>query len=140
MIVVDSSVWIDHYNGVRRPETELLHHLVRSSKLPIIVGDVILFEVLVGLRTERSVDVVRAELESFLVVTMLGVDRVEPTLAACRKLRGLGHTMSTVDAFIGCYCLGHGLSLLTRDRAFLAMRNHLGLRLVDPSTFQPNKA
>ena len=38
----------------------------------------------------------------------------------------------TPDVFIGTYCITNGLALLTRDRDFLAMHDHLGLRLLSP--------
>ena len=44
MILVDSSVWIDYFNGTRSIETDLLDELLRTDA--VCVGDVILSEVL----------------------------------------------------------------------------------------------
>ena len=44
MIIVDSSVWIDHFNGMETPETNKLDELLGLE--PIAIGDLILTEVL----------------------------------------------------------------------------------------------
>ena len=44
MIVVDTSVWIDHLNDKATPEVDVLRELV--GRQPILVGDLILCEVL----------------------------------------------------------------------------------------------
>ncbi len=52
MILVDSSVWIDYFNGAASAETDLLDRLMDSGRL--LVGDLILGEVLHGFRSERD--------------------------------------------------------------------------------------
>ena len=42
-----------------------------------------------------------------------------------------GVTIKAADVFIGTYCIENRTPLLTSDQAFVAMRDHLGLRLVD---------
>ena len=46
MIVVDSSVWIDYFNGTINNETDWLDESLGIE--PIIMGDIILAEVLQG--------------------------------------------------------------------------------------------
>jgi len=52
MIVVDSSVWIDYFNGTETRETEILNALLDTE--PIVIGDLILAEVMQGFRYERE--------------------------------------------------------------------------------------
>lgn len=52
MIVVDSSVWIDHFNGTATRETEILDTLLGVE--PIVIGGIILAEVLQGFRNEMT--------------------------------------------------------------------------------------
>ena len=52
MIVVDSSVWVDYFNGVIAPHTELLDRLLSQERL--LIGDVILMEVLQGFRSDSD--------------------------------------------------------------------------------------
>ena len=44
MIMVDSSVWIDYFNGQRTWQTNRLDGLL--SDVPVIIGDLILAEIL----------------------------------------------------------------------------------------------
>jgi hypothetical protein len=53
VIVVDSSVWIDFFNGVSTPEVERLDRLLGVT--PLVVGDLILVDVVQGFRHERDV-------------------------------------------------------------------------------------
>jgi len=38
MLLVDSSVWIDYFNGVATPQTDYLHAIL--SQREIVVGDI----------------------------------------------------------------------------------------------------
>ena len=50
MILVDTSVWIDYFNGRVTGETDQLFDLLGHE--PIMIGDLILTEVLQGFRVE----------------------------------------------------------------------------------------
>ena len=52
LIVVDSSVWIDFFNGVSTAEVERLDGLLELT--PIAIGDLILVEVVQGFRQDRD--------------------------------------------------------------------------------------
>jgi hypothetical protein len=130
MIVVDSSVWIDHLNGRRTPHTAQLEQILDDEDLPIIVGDVIMYEVLCGLQRARAASEVKAMLERRLMVSMLGFELVYRAVGNYQTLRGWGITIKAADIFIGTYCIANGAELLTSDRDFGPMRDHLGLRLV----------
>jgi len=52
LILVDSSVWIDYFNGTLTAHTEKLHLLLDREFLAI--GDLILVEVLQGFTDERD--------------------------------------------------------------------------------------
>jgi predicted nucleic acid-binding protein len=56
MILVDSSVWIDFYNGTITRETDFLDRALGET--PIAIGDLILTEVLQGFRSRA--DMLRA--------------------------------------------------------------------------------
>ena len=53
MIVVDSSVWINYFNGRATPETDALERLADTR---LVIGDLIMAEVLQGFRTEAEFD------------------------------------------------------------------------------------
>ncbi len=52
MIIVDSSVWIDYFNGRETPETNKLDTLLGVE--PLAIGDLILTEVLQGFRSDAD--------------------------------------------------------------------------------------
>ena len=130
MIVVDSSVWIDHLNDRTTPEVERLRGLV--GRAAILVGDLVLLEVLQGLRDEGEAALVERSLRRFDVAPMLDPDLASRAAANYRLLRGMGVTVrKTADLVIGTYCIERGHTLLHSDRDFLPMQTHLGLRTVD---------
>jgi predicted nucleic acid-binding protein len=52
MVVVDTSVWIDHFNGRKTAETEWLDAAL--GQIPIALGDLVLAELLQGFATDRE--------------------------------------------------------------------------------------
>ncbi len=126
MIVVDSSVWIGYFNGVRSRETDLLDALLDTEVL--IVGDLVLTEVLQGFRDDedhRRAEQALAELD---FRPMVGREIALKSARNYRWLRGRGVTVrKTIDVIIGTFCIENELSLLHDDRDFDSMRDHLGL-------------
>jgi hypothetical protein len=131
VIVVDSSVWIDHLHDRETWQVLTLRRLIRRDMAgPILVGDIIMYEVLAGLRSARATREVRDLLETLLLVSMLDVDLVPRAIAHFQTLRRRGITPGTVDMIIATYCIETGAELLSADRHFAPMRDHLGLRLI----------
>jgi predicted nucleic acid-binding protein len=130
VIVVDSSVWIDHFSGRHSAQVDTLDRLLATRRLPILVGDIVMYEVLCGFRSAREVDQIARWFEPLLLVSMLDFDLVPRAVAHYQTLRRRGITPGTVDVIIGTYCIETGAELLTADRDFEPMRDHLGLRLV----------
>jgi predicted nucleic acid-binding protein len=126
VIVVDSSVWIDHFAGRLTTQVAHLRAVLADPEQLVVVGD--MYEVLCGLRTGRAALEVRELLSSHQLVAMLGFDLVYRAVASYRSLRARGVTIKAADVFIGTYCLETGMPLLTSDKDFAAMHDHLGLR------------
>jgi predicted nucleic acid-binding protein len=129
VIVVDSSVWIDHLRGTATAEVTKLHDLIGNE--PLIVGDVILCEVLLGVPSERDARAVERALRSYDLVPMLGVEQAVRAAALYRALRGKGITIrKTIDLIIGAWCIAHGAKLLHSDKDFTLLEHHAGLAVV----------
>ncbi len=127
MIVVDTSVWIDYFNGVRSRETDLLHGLLGTE--PIVVGDLIIAELLQGFRNEREVREVRAALDTLIFQPMVGREAALSSALNYRTLRAKGVTVrKTVGMLIATFCIERGHRLLHADRDFDAIARHLDLQ------------
>lgn len=126
MIVVDSSVWIDFLNGRDAPHVRRLHACLGVEE--IVVGDLMLCEVLQGLKDERAARSVEALLRRFDIVPM-GGDKIAVSAARnFRTLRRKGITVrTTIDLLIGTWCIENRAALLHNDNDFRPMARHLGL-------------
>ena len=67
--------------------------------------------------------------DAYVLVSMLDFDLVPRAVANYHALRRRGITPGTVDMILGTWCIETGAELLTADRDFEPMRDHLGLRL-----------
>jgi len=129
LILVDSSVWIDYFNGVNTPQTDKLDELLDSE--PIAIGDLMLTEVLQGFRKDSDFERARDVLTSLEVVDIAGWETAIQAAKHFRTLRKLGVTVrKTIDSLIATRCIESGFRLLHRDRDFEAFEKYLGLRSV----------
>lgn len=126
MILVDSSIWIDYFNGRSTLETDHLDTLLGTDVAA--TGDLILVEVLQGFRDESDLAIARRLLSKCPSFDLLGSGRVEPAASRYRSLRRDGVTVrKTIDVVIGSFCIDEGIPLLFSDRDFLPMVERLGL-------------
>lgn len=129
MILVDSSVWIDYFNGTIAPQTEILDRLLSNELLA--TGDLILTEVLQGFADERDFNEARKMLTSLIVVELGGQEIAIQAAKNFRVLRNIGVTVhKTIDTVIATRCIESGYDLLHNDRDFDPFAKHLGLRVV----------
>jgi hypothetical protein len=70
MLLVDSTVWIDYFNGRATPQTDYLDRALQDQL--ILVGDLILAEVLQGFRSEADFEQARQALGRFEQVRTVG--------------------------------------------------------------------
>ena len=127
MILVDSSVWIDFFNGVPTPETDRLDALLGQDD--VATGDLILVEVLQGIRNDSDFRAVKRAMSEFPSFDLLGRERAARVAMRYRRLRRNGVTIrKTVDVVIASFCVDEGIRLLFSDRDFLPMVKYLGLR------------
>jgi predicted nucleic acid-binding protein len=129
VILVDSSVWIDYFNGSITPATERLDRLLGRESLAI--GDLILTEVLQGFAEEREFSLAERMLTSIEVVGLGGREIAIQAAENFRTLRKAGITVrKTIDTLIATRCIESGYELLHDDRDFEPFAKHLGLRVV----------
>ena len=131
MLVVDSTVWIDYFNGLETPQTDYLHNML--DKTPILIGDLILAEVLQGFRADPDFEKARRTLGKFLQVNMVSPALALQSARNYRALRQKGVTVrKTVDSLIATWCIENDHELLHNDSDFDGYEKHLGLRVIHP--------
>jgi hypothetical protein len=130
VILVDSSVWIDFFNGRSNAAVERLADLLADGSAPLGMPDLVLFEVLRGFRHEQDFQAARRTLEALPVVDIGGEDDVLRAAGHYRALRAAGHTVrSPVDVMLASYCIEHEHALLHAERDFDAMESLRGLKV-----------
>jgi len=129
MVIVDTTVWIDYVGGILNAETEWLDREMPLQRLGLT--DMILCEVLQGIRAAREFQQIRDQLLAFDVFQAGGAENAIAAAANYRTLRQRGYTVrKTIDCWIATFCLLTGNQLLHRDRDFDACEKVLGLRVV----------
>ena len=127
MIVVDSAVWIDFFNGVSTPEVEGFDGLLGST--PVAISDLILVEVLQGFRRDGDVATARQLFGSMPLLAMLGPQNAYKAAENYRSLRSRGITVrKTIDGIIATACIQANLPLLFSDHDFEPYVEYLGLQ------------
>jgi len=131
MLVVDSPVWIDYFNGMENPLTNYLDAM--ADQTPILIGDLILAEVLQGFREDADFEKARRSLGRYLQVEMVNPELALQSARNYRTLRSKGITVrKTIDGLIATYCIENEHDLLHNDSDFDGYEMHLGLRVVHP--------
>ncbi|WP_454111383.1 type II toxin-antitoxin system VapC family toxin [Microbacterium aurum] len=126
MIVVDSSVWVDYFNGRSTPETDRLDAYLDTDL--VAIGDLILTEVLQGFRDERAAMRAEEMLTRLVIFDLLGERRARDAARRYRELRRRGVTIrKTADVVIASFCIAENHRLLASDRDFDLFTRELGL-------------
>lgn len=127
MFLIDSSVWIDFFNGVATLETDFLTSQIEYGDY--LVGDLILTEVLQGTRSAahfyRALRLLSRAADQIAIA-----DRTIAIQAArhYQTLRDRGITVGkTIDTLIATRCIVDQIPLLFSDRDFDPFVAHLGL-------------
>ena len=129
MILVDSSVWIDYFNGKKSWQTNRLDNLL--SETPVLMGDLILTEVLHGFKSDKDYRNARSYLSVLPFDQMGGYEIAVKSAQNYRRLRKKGVTVrKTIDIIIATFCIENNHALLHDDRDFDAMSTHLALEVV----------
>ena len=127
MIFVDSSVWIDWLRGTPTLQTEVLGTKLLSDA--VLVGDLVLVEVLQGIRHPRQAERIRRQLFETIIIQVVSPTVAVAAAANYRRLRAMGITpRSTIDTIIATRCIVEDWPLLANDRDFDPFFLHLGLR------------
>lgn len=127
MIFVDSSVWIDYFNGKITPQTDWLDQILGVQL--VATGELVLTEVLQGFRADSDYQQAKT-----LLLTLEQLPMLDNTIALrsadhFRTLRKRGITVrKTIDVLIATFCMERHLPLLFADKDFVPFCQYLGLK------------
>jgi len=129
MILVDTSVWIDYFNGRDTSQTSILDQALQNQT--IIMGDLILLEILQGFRSDKDYSIAKKHLTELPIHNLLTPDLALKSADSYRALRKRGITIrKTSDVIIAIFCIENDIPLLFSDKDFLPFVRHLNLRSV----------
>jgi hypothetical protein len=127
-IIVDSSVWIDHFNGIINKETNLIHELIFQNK--VLLLPIILQEILQGIREDNLFVEIK---KNFLAFDFIEYDQIEMSIEAAaiyRSVRKKGITVRKPnDCLIAAICIKNNISLLHKDKDFNQIAKHTSLQI-----------
>lgn len=126
MILVDTSIWIDFFNGKITTETNLLDNALAEGN--VIIGDLITLEILQGIRNDHEYNKTKKALGTLEQFELFGSSMVIECSDNFRSLRKKGLTIrKTADLIIASFCIKNKIPLLYSDRDFIPFSKHLGL-------------
>ena len=131
MIIVDTTIWIDYFKGMRTPQTDWLD--VQLARQRLGLTDLILCKVLQGVRDDRLWQQLRRDLLKLEVFETGGIELALAAAQNYRTLRRQGLTIrTTIDGLIATFCMLNGHELLHNDRDYDAFESVLGLKVIHP--------
>jgi predicted nucleic acid-binding protein len=118
MILVDSSVWIDFFNGADSPERHLLHDLIVGEK-DLASSGIIITEILQGIRSDKEFKSIKEYCLQFPIYNPNNLETYLEAAQIFRSIRKKGKTIrKTLDCIIAAICIENNLELLHKDKDF----------------------
>jgi predicted nucleic acid-binding protein len=129
-MVVDTSVWIDFFNGHPSPQAERLERAIADNE-PIALPGLVFTEILLGLENDSEAKRIALLLSAFSWLPEPTRGDYAAAAALYRQCRKQGLAVrSTIDCVIAQLCLRDGLPLLAKDRDFDRIAQCVALELV----------
>ncbi|MBI5042653.1 MAG: PIN domain nuclease [Nitrospirae bacterium] len=118
MILIDTSAFIEFLNNTGSPFDREIERLINDNE-DIAVADIIITEILQGIRNDKEFAEIRKSLLSFPVYSLRGVDSCIAAAELYRRCRKRGLTIrNTIDLLIAQIALENDLALLHNDKDF----------------------
>ena len=126
MILVDSGVWIDYFNGIDNKQTSTLNDTLGIR--PVAVGDLMLTEVLQGFREDKDYKTAKSLFDDLTIFDLVGKDMAIKSAENFRALRKRGITIrKPTDVIIASFCIERKIPLLFSDKDFKPFVKSMGL-------------
>lgn len=128
MILVDTSLWINYFNGLSTKHTDTLDRIL--SDQTVLLGDIILTEVLQGFDSEKEFRLAKQALDPLDCVKLGGKSLAIKAASNFRFLQSKGITIrKTVDMLIASWCMEHNIELFHHNKYFDLIATQLPLKI-----------
>jgi len=135
MILIDSSVWIDFLNGKNSPERHALHKLI-SDSAKITIAEIIITEVLQGIKRESDFEAVKKFFEKLSIQRPKSTETYVTAARIYRNCRSQGKTIRrTIDCIIAAICIENDIPILHKDSDFDLIASCTELQVVSVRQF-----
>jgi len=115
-VLVDTSAWVDFFNGYPSRHAETLAHLIREE-VDLVTCGLIVAEVLQGLRKSKSLPKIENHFREMDWLSPKEPDTYIEAAELFRRLRARGITVrSTIDCVIATLAAQHEALILSKDR------------------------
>ena len=129
MILPDSTAWVEFFRGSGEPLHRALLDLVNLGE-DLVTSEVVVMELLAGVRTPKDADTFRDVLLEYPVVPLSGVGDYEEAARIYRVCRAAGETVRQMtDCLIAVTAMRADASILHGDRDFDVIARHTDLRV-----------
>ena len=126
--IVDTSVWIDYFNGKIDERTDATEKFIIEGELLML--PIILQEVLQGIRSAKDFSTVK---NAFLRNTFFNFNTIDMALEAASLFRFLKRNGVTIrkpnDSLIAAICIQNNFSLLHNDKDFNNIAKYTSLKI-----------
>ena len=117
MILADTSIWIDYFNGAESIETDRLDSALNDGI--VAMGDLIFLEILQGFRDDKEFSKAKKTLATLEQYEFFGVHMVQKCADNYRFLRKKGLTVrKTIDLIIATFCIENKIQLIFSDKDY----------------------
>ena len=114
---MDTSVWIDYFNGTENIETDHLDLALNDGT--VAMGDLIFLEILQGFRDDKEFSKAKKTLATLDQYELFGAHMVERCADNYRFLRKKGLTVrKTIDLIIATFCIENKIQLIFSDKDY----------------------
>ena len=123
MIVIDSNILIDYFNGEKTKEIEILEDLIDDDTAA--VTSVVLMETIATERNISKYERIKKEAERFSIIKT-DHDCIMLAIEIFRACEGVGKTMKYLDCIIAASCIQYDLPIFSNDSHFEIMAEVTG--------------
>ncbi|MBL7893159.1 MAG: PIN domain nuclease [Bacteroidia bacterium] len=129
-ILVDTSVWIDAFNGKNTHQVKLLEKFIEKDQM-VVLCPVIIQEILQGIKEDNQFGEIKDTLTGFEVLSIDAIQSAYGAAALYRAIRKKGVTIrKSNDCLIAFFAIYHEVELLHNDIDFDRIARHSSLKVL----------